>query len=270
MIHEEHGLIVFIDMQPSEQLGVDKSCVGVMCGVFASSSFISNLKQYKNTPKDERILRVDDIANEMTERQLRGIGCVAHFESIEKFGNEMLDTMPEKVAEKIGKQFKFDSIRIGENVAKVMPWYAVGLSAIALKSAPYAQRLNLKKVLLLLDKLPGNSSDSLMFLRRMNNHPKIFPEWEECEKKYDLKFTIANMESFQNMAGEMDIPNNHPEIIYADWLAHSIFAAANCVSLLDKPANRDEEYRSKIASIFLELHKNKLVTLLPLEDLRLS
>ena len=205
-------------MQPSEQIGVDKKCVGVMCGVFAKTNIMSNLKQYKDTPSDERILIAENIANQMMEDEVRGIGCIAYFESIEKLGNEMLDSMPEKVAKKIGKQYKFNSTKIGEKVAKVMPWYAAGLSAIALKSAWYANALKQKKVLLLLDKLPGNSSDSLEFLRRMNHHPTLLPAWKECEEKFDLKFTIANMESFENIAGEMDNPDNHSEMIYVDWL----------------------------------------------------
>lgn len=254
-------------MQPSEQLGALDSCVGVMCGVFADAKGIPELKQYKNTPNDERALIADEIGTKMTELQVRSIGCIAHFREIERFGLELLDSMPEKVAKKVGKQFKFGRRKIGEKVATVMPWYAVALSVIALKSAPWAQQYNQEKILLIIDNLPGNSSDSIEFLRRMNHHPEICPAWKECEENYNVKFTIANMESFQNDQAEMDIPDNHHAMIFADWLAHSIFAAANDVSLLDKPAVRDEHYKSKIASIWAKLHEAKLAEIIPIQGI---
>jgi hypothetical protein len=255
MIHEDHGLVIFIDMQPSEQLGPSDDCVGVLCGVFSGAIGIAGLTQYKNKPHTDRVSSSDEIGERMVGLQIRSIGCVASFGEIKRIGEKILNSMPKKVATKVatkkGVIFEFDNKKINHKTAVVLAWYAIALSVIAIKYSPLARFNKQSKMLLIIDNLPGCPSDSIKFLRRMNHHPKIVSELERCKKEFKVEFTYANM----GYEKKEDEPDNHHGMIFADWLAHSLYISKNIVEYIDKPAIRNEDYKSKLASIWFKLEE---------------
>ncbi len=175
MIDPNHGLIVFIDAQPSEQEQPEelKNSLGVICGVFFRNMTMSfsNLKDYKSTCKNERVSTSQEITRQLIMQGVMTIGCFAKFSEIEAYGDSLLDRIPEELAKSYEKKFHFKGKKINRKMAKVLLWYAHCLSEITRDSVSYAREKNQSKLFLALDNLPGNSSTSLSFLNLIINDP---------------------------------------------------------------------------------------------------
>jgi hypothetical protein len=104
-------------------------------------------------------------------------------------------------------------------------------------------------------------------VRRLSHHPDLFTCWKNSEAQYGVKFTIANIESFRGPDGIERPGKDHPGLVLADWLAHSVYAAKNTHDRLDGGAGRSEEYRRALIAPFFELYNRKRITLVPLENL---
>ncbi|MDX2362002.1 MAG: hypothetical protein QNK23_14425 [Crocinitomicaceae bacterium] len=270
MIHSEHGLIVFIDMQPTEQVNSNTESVGVLCGIVTDKNGIKGLKQYKEVPSAERVKLCEGIARTLTMNENRAIACISRFSQIQRLSQEFLESMPETVAKKKGNRYYIGSKRINEKVAQVLPWYGVGLSAIAIRCIPWAKKFNLNKLTLIIDKLPGDASNSMEFLRRMTLHPEVAEELIKVQKKFGVIVSVANMDAFSDGETLIDDPNCHHGMVIADWVAHSIYAASNKVEELDKPAKRNEDYRLELSKIWNEMRKANLADIIPIDNISLK
>lgn len=249
MIHPEHGLIVFIDMQPSEQEQSDelKNTFGVVCGVFFKNELLtfSNLRQYKDTPFHERIATSQEITKQLIMQGVMTIGCYTKFSEMENYGNALLEIIPEELAKRksVGK-LHFKNKKINEKIAKILPWYTYTLLEIVRDSIKYAKQKGQSKLFLALDNLPGDSVTSLAFLNLICNDPFFKKELTKYQDENQIEITYGNIES-------------HPGMTYIDWLVHSLHAFVNDADAIDKPASRTEEYRKEIASIWECLEMNE-------------
>lgn len=249
MIHPEHGLIVFIDMQPSEQEQSDelKNTFGVVCGVFFKNELLafSNLRQYKDTPFQERIAASKEITKQLIMQGVMTIGCYTTFSEMENYGNALLEIIPEELAKrKSAGKLHFKSKKINEKIAKILPWYTHTILEIVRYSIKYAKEKSQSKLFLALDNLPGDSVSSFAFFNLICNDPFFKKELIKFQDEHQIKITFGNIE-------------NHPGMAYVDWLAHSLHAFVNNADSIDKPASRTEEYRKGIASVWECLEINK-------------
>lgn len=242
MIDPNHGLIVFIDAQPSEQEQPEelKNSLGVICGVFFRNMTMSfaNLKDYKNTPQDERVVITQAIIKQLMTHSVITTGCYAKHSEIEDYGNYLLERLPEELAKKIKRgQLKFNGNIINEKMARILLWYAHCLLEITRESVSYAKERDQSKLFLALDMLPGVPKSSLSFLKLILDDPYFKELFIELETECLVKIGYGYIDS-------------HHGMIYADWVVHSLHAFVNKAEAIDKPANRTEEYRKGIAALW--------------------
>lgn len=234
MIDTEKGLIVFIDARPSEQEQPKelKNSLGVICGVFFRNMTMSfaNLKEYKDTPYNERVSTSQGITKQLIMQGVMTIGCTAKFSEIEAYGDSLLDRIPEELEKKYEK-------KANRKIAKVLFWYAHCLLEITRDSVGYAKEKNQTKLFLALDNLPSDPSKYLSFLNVIVNDPFFKEPLVELGKNNGVDISFGNIES-------------HQGLIYADWVVHSLHASLNNADTIDKPANRTEEYRKGIAALW--------------------
>lgn len=272
MIHNQHGLMLFSDVQPSEQLSQDPITIycflAVMC---LDPKAIQSFKQYKATEAGDRPQIAKELADILRSNEsIRAIGFVGTPESIEKFGKELLATVPEKTINRRGKKYKIGKKKVDNKAAEVLPWFSVCLLFMGLRAANWAKQLKQTKVTLVLDKLPASPETSMEMVRRISHHPELFPLWKDMEEAFGVSFHITNMQNYHDEQGNTKEADEHPCMVLADWLAHSMFAASNKPEELDGIANRDEEYRTALAAPWLALYECKRFDLLPVNNLTLS
>lgn len=244
MIDPNHGLIVFIDAQPSEQEQPEelKNSLGVICGVTFKNMTMSfpNLKDYKTPRRGKRISTAQEVTRQLLMQGVMTIGCFAKFSEIEEYGEYFLNRVPKELATSDHERLYFKDKSINRKMAKVLLWYAHCLLEIIRCSVSYAREKNQSKLFLALDNLPGNSSTSLSFLNLITNDPFFKEPLVELGKNNGVNISFGNIDS-------------HQGLIYADWVVHSLHASVNNPEVLDKLANRTEEYRQGIASMWEEL-----------------
>lgn len=268
MYNDTHGLMVTIDVQPSEQLGYREDLLACICASICDDKGLTDLVQYKCTEAKNRPDESGHLADFLSKNNyIHAIGIFARYKSIEKFGRDFLSTIPAKVAIKNGKHYKINGKNVNEKVALMLPWLAASFCFIALKAAKWAKELKQTKVTLISDKLPGSPDIAMEFMRRLSHHPDILPAWKETEQKYGVKFSIANMGSYTTVDQLVHHPDQHPTMIMTDWLAHSVFAAINKAEDLDGGAFRDEEYRLALIKPYHALYSKKSMTLLSVDKL---
>ena len=120
---------------------------------------------------------------------------------------------------------------------------------------------------LIADKLPGSPEIAMEFLRRLSHHPDIFPLWKKTQEEFNVVFNVGNMCSYKTADGVEHKPDEHPAMIMADWLAHSLFAATNKAEDLDGDVERDEEFRKALTEPWFALYENELMDFVPLNNL---
>ncbi len=268
MIHKKHGLMIMIDAQPSEQINYHGDLIGCICGVFCHPSGVKGLKQYKDTAAGDRPNVALGLAKKLDSKNIvDAIAIIARYKSIERYGKEFLKDLPEKVAKKNGKRYKIQGKKVNQKLALLLPWYAVALCMIGLRAAIWAKRIGARKVTLVTDKLPGSEIIGMEFLRRISHHPEIFPMWRKTEEEYKVKFHITNMGSFRSKDGTDQHPDDHPAMIMADWLVHSVFAASNHRKDLDGGVGRSEEYRRSLTEPWFKLYEKEKMILMPIDNI---
>jgi len=260
--------MITIDVQPSEQLGYRDDLFACVCASICEDKGLPNLLQYKDTEAKNRPMEAKRLANYFSKNNnVHAIGFFARFNSIEKYGDDFLSSIPDRVAVKKGNNYRINGKNINKKSALMLPWLGAAFCLIGLKAAIWAKKLKQTKVTLISDKLPGSPDISMEFLRRLSHHPDIFPAWKEAEKKYGIKFLVANMGSYTTSDNITHPPDDHPTMIMSDWLAHSVFAAINKAEDLDGIALRNEEYRQALIEPYYTLYNRKLMTLLSLDNL---
>jgi len=272
MINSTYGLMLFSDIQPSEQIEANLNQTYCFASVLCLDvSIIAEFKQYKDTEAKLRPGTAQKLAKILKgNKSIRAVGFIARPDAIERFGNDFLATVPPKAIKKSGAKYKVDKNKLSNKLVKFLPWYALGLCLTGLQGAIWAKNLNIKNVTLIPDRLPVSPASMMELVSRISHHPELFPLWKESEEKYGVKFEISNMESYVDADGITRSGVNHPCMVLADWLAHSMYASSNKAGDLDGIAKRNEEYRQAISEPWFALYNEKRFILVPLERIVLS
>ena len=225
--HTTHGLLVYIDAQPDEQLqrsNLTLCLTGLICDQDAG---LVDLIQFKDTPISDRVSEANrlETAIRSGEITVRSISMVAPYSDIERYAVEAEGKLA-NVMSRRGKRYVVEGKRLSRNTALAMIWYAVGQNLIGLAAAKWAKSLGLDRVTLFLDSLPGAPNVAMKLLRKIAMESELAQLWLKTVTDTGVEFQIGNMGSWRVNAGEPEqSPIEHPHFILTDWIAHSLFAS---------------------------------------------
>ena len=221
--------MLFVDVQPSEQLAFlpdQVYClVAVMC---LDKAGFPGLLQYKCTHAVDRPAIAKDLATYLgTKNDIRGVGFVARESSIRRYSNEVLSQIPHTAVPMHNKQYKTGKGKVNFKVGDVLPWYSACLNLIGLKAATWAKWLKQSKITILVDRLPGSPEAAMEMTRLLSHRPELDPLWKRTKEAYEVEFEIANLLDYGATGDDPKSADEHPCMILADRIAHSVFAANN-------------------------------------------
>lgn len=281
VVTQQGELVVHVDVAPSEQVDDPQDMTTrCMVGLVADSDTgVERLKQYKHTrakrnrtgkKKAAEARRIVE-AVKGGDPSLHVIACAARGAEWYRFGEELLGSLPTRVARPEAAGYRVGRDYVPAATARALGCYAVGLFAMGEGVSRWAEKLGLRKVKMLLDRLPssdvGNPRELLM---RISHHPDIFPIWNEIQTKRGVKFEFGDDWVYRNPGG-VDRPGaEHPNSILTDWVARSLATNFDPDLWLAESQARTVEQRQDIGSIFHELHVQKRVQLISLERLTLE
>jgi hypothetical protein len=201
------------------------------------------------------------------------VSIVATFAAIERYATAQARFL-EGVMRKQGERYVIGGKRIGSNIALSMVWYAVAQNFIGLRAACWAKSMGLKRITLILDSLPGDSSTAMNLVRRVSQESELAQLWVQTIESTGVHFRITNMKSYRAREGDVERPaKEYPHSILVDWISHSLYASFVCNqdAFLDKHTTRtaDEkvEYLSAIKAPWFWLYQNKRGPFVSLERL---
>lgn len=275
-VHPEHGLLVYLDATPDEQLKRGSSLTLALTGLVCDQdSGVENLKQFKDTEFSDRADEARRIhaSLESGVLSLYTVSMAAPYESIERFASAQAALL-ENVLRKKGKRYVIDGKRLSTDTALAMVWYAVAQNLIGLRAAHWAKNMGLKRVTLILDTLPAVPATAMNLVRKVSTESDLAKLWLETITKTGVSFQITNMKEYRPREGEPARPaKEHPHAILVDWITHSLFACFedNQEYFLGKhPDRTDEEkadYLQAMKSPWFWLHENNRDLLVPLRNL---
>lgn len=281
VISVQGELIVHIDVTPSEQVFPDDKTVLCMLGLVCDEpEGLVGLKQYKyTTAKGNSIAKKARVANQITEAinqdklSLHAVACLAQRDRWYQFGLDFLNKIPSTVLETTDTGYLLDGDYIPHQTAAAMATYATGLAVIALRASIWSQALGVKKIKILLDRLPNRDvGDATKLLNVIVHHPQeSMPIWNDMREKFDVDFEFGDNWFYQPQAGAPQLSGkNHPNAIITDWIAQSAFAAGNSHAWRGSSPRTTEEHRKSIAGPFFALHEKRRLHVVSLNNLVVS
>ena len=273
-VYEKNGLTLFIDGMPDEQVVSNPELVMCLVGIISVDRLgVPGLKQYKDVPARDRPEIAQNLAQQIRNDALEvfGIATCAHSSEVARYGEKFLSILPKGVVKPVNeKRIRVGKEKLGLNVSLVIPWYAVSLVCMGLRTAIWARQINESRVSIILDLLPSAPSTAMKLLQLISYHPELSQLWEETMTKFSVDFQFGNMNTFTTLDGSKYSAKDHPGLILADWFSHSVFAACNSAHTLDGSVGRSEEYRRALTAPFFALHEKKKINVIPLNKLVVS
>ena len=275
-VHSEHGLLVYLDATPDEQLKGDSSLTLVLTGLVCDQDAgVENLKQFKDTEFPDRASEARRIRTSLADGtlSLHTVSTAASYKSVERFAAAQAKLL-ENVLHKMGKRYIVNGKRLSADTALAMVWYAVAQNLIGLRAAHWAKAMGLKRVTLLLDTLPAAPEIAMNLVRKISTESDLAKLWQQTIKATGVHFQIGNMKDYRPKEGEPTRPGKeHPHAILVDWISHSLFASFedNQDYFLGKHPNRTPEekaeYLEAVKAPWFWLYENKRDLLVPLNSL---
>ncbi|MEL6415182.1 MAG: hypothetical protein AAFQ15_09625 [Pseudomonadota bacterium] len=234
------------------------------------------LKQYKNTTaKGNSIAKKARIAEALTnaissnELSLHTVACLGHGEQWHRYGRAFMGSLPTGIVSWSENGFCVDGTYVPAPTAYAMATYAAGLSLICLRAAIWARNIDCKKITVLMDKLPNKDvGDATKLLQVIQQHPESIPIWTDMKKTFGVDFTFGDEWNYRPTAADYNRPGkDHPNAILTDWVAQSVYAAANPAEWLGKSPKATEEHRKSVAGPFFALQENKRIKVCSLNNL---
>ena len=245
--------MVFIDAQPSETLGAradeNVSVVGVVSSLDHGLDGLSQYKRPRAHRRPEMALLLSN-AIEQDEVELNAVACHSSFRQVDRFGSEVLATVPDKVVSRNAEigDYDFRHHSLPRDIAVFAAWYAAAIVFIGQRVAFWANKIDTSKVTLICDHFPTSSErvmKSIMTATLLC--PGLKRCWDKSKEKYGVSFSVTNLSSVQTPQDSEPKPGKeHAEMIFADWLVHSHYAEINPTDYYDTDTKRDEEYRIAI------------------------
>lgn len=271
--HAEHGLLVFIDASPSEQLDLksdSKVCfVAVICN---EDNTIDDLYQFKVGSWKQKLKRAEMLVNAIKNDDISilAYGLSARQKTLLPWAIETLN----QALQKIGASWTDDAEKLHWNSNVYPRTQAFGLGAYSsvltifgLTVAHWTKNAGLSKATMILDDLPCGSAKAMPLLMELSYNAESFKGWEENIALDDASFTITNMESYTTPEGETCAAKEHPHFIIADWLAASLRARHDPASFVGKNnRSRPEHEVALIAEVWSALEKKGSATERDLDD----
>lgn len=246
--------MVFIDAQPSETLGPRADEGASVVGVVSSLDHgLDGLSQYKDRRWHRRPQVAELLSNaiEQDQVELNAFACHTTFRHVERFGSEVLATVPDEVASRNSEtgRYEFPNHSLARDVAVFAAWYAAAIVFIGQRAGLWASKLDTEKVTLICDHFPTKTE---RVMKSVMTATLLCPDlkkcWDESKKKYGVSYVVANLSNWNKPQDPNPRPrNDHPGMIFADWLAHSHHAEFNPTDYHDTDIRRDEDYRRAIA-----------------------
>lgn len=279
VVTKSNELVLHVDVSPSEQVTDPRdSTVRSMIGLVSDmSGGLQGLREFKDTTSKNKAAKQaregDRIvaALDNGDLSLHVVACLGHGSQWYRFGGELLSTLPDRVARRRTRGYVVDGQFIPLSTARAMGTYAAGLSFICLRASMWAQKLNVAKILVLMDKLPTKDvGDATKLLRVLQHHPDLHPAWKDMRESFGVEFNFGDDWAY-NDPGEMPRPGKeHPNAILTDWVAQSTSAAANSKEWISGSKKRTEDLRRGVVGPFFALHKSKRLRVVSVDGLTIS
>ncbi|MET1259425.1 hypothetical protein ABV409_08785 [Flagellimonas sp. DF-77] len=270
-VHKEHGLLVFVDVSPSEQIVVKGevnfsfendhkwSMVGV---VVDEDEGVKGLKQYKSGTWKKKLEHAENLVKAIDKKEINiyASGFISTQLTLMHLVRDVFNQANKSLGGKWLDNFtkyNWSDFDYPRSLMFGICGYTSMLSFIGLRVAIWLNRMGVKKATFLLDRLPTNSAKALEFSEALTKNSGTNTNWKENSKIANGgSFTFANLKSYKDSKGKKRSGEDHPNFIIADWLAVSM--RANCMpkSFIDGQGNpRPTEEINKIAIIWQKLKK---------------
>ncbi|MEW6144317.1 MAG: hypothetical protein AB1598_04780 [Thermodesulfobacteriota bacterium] len=267
MLHKDHGLVIYVDCQPSEQINdqlndITACLIGLCC---LQPEIFDKYEQYKNVPSLDRPLVAEEIAKDLNACDyIYCYGTYAKLSAIktigEKFISKAQDSLPDDVIKKKANIFKVLKRNLNHNSAFFIPWYSLSLFLMCYQFSQIANKLNQRNMLFSLDRFPGDPKGSMQFLKIISQYPHMLEASKRIEEKYGVTIMIANQKSYVDNDSVRKDARSHPGMVLIDWIVHSVYSAMNNLANVDT-GTRDEEYRESIIRPYQILKERNLIHL---------
>lgn len=261
MIHNDYGLLVYIDGHPSDTLGERPNESPTVAGIVTNvDQPIEWLSQYKQVRVNRRLKLAAQIVNsiEQGEFEINAFSCFTSFREIERYGSEVLGCLPREVVERKGEIFKFRDFELPKDIAIYAAWYATAIIFIGQRAAQWANALDVRRVQLICDHFPGNSTEVMQAIMAATLLcPSNRMCWDESKERYGVEFGVSNLGQVASPNGDLFDHKDYVQMQIVDWIAHAHYAYTNPDGFWDGNKKRDEAYRLEMQKLWIAISKQK-------------
>ena len=257
--HKDHGLLVFVDASPSEQIDLksnSKICfTSIVCD---NEEGISGLHQFKVGSWKQKLKRAH-IFSEAIEQDtvsIHAFSITARQNTFTPWAVDILNQSRKSIGarwKEDTKTFCWNGIEFPRSQTLGIGAYASVLTIIGLNVAHWLKNIEINKATIVLDNLPLGSIHGMALMHELVKNSFCGELWDENCRTAKGNFTITNMESYTDKHGKTYSAKNHPHFIIADWLAAYLRAQHDPESFKGKNKPRQTNEVAVIAKIWQKL-----------------
>lgn len=261
MVHKDHGLLVFVDVSPTEQLDLKnntKICfTSVVCD---SEEGLPGLHQFKVGKWKQKLKRAKQLkqAIRFDQISIHAYGLTARQETIVKWSTDILN----QSTAKIGANWNEDASTYSWNgriyprsIALGIAAYACVLPIFGLNVSYWLKNMSENKATIILDNLPLGSASGMDLLNALSINSSCKDLWKQNRQISNAVFHFTNMESFTTKEGKTFSAKKHPNFIIADWLAASLRANHDPSEFIGKKYPHPSSEIAIVGQVWKELSK---------------
>ena len=273
-VDKTHGLLVYVDVSPSEQLDLKNNKMISMAGVVVDEDDgLPGLKQFKNGTWPKKMDHAANIVESIEKEEISifAAGFTASEETLLSLVSDVFNVAHKELGGKWSEDtesYRWNDFDYPRSLLLGLCAYSVMLSAIGIKVSDWLGKMNIDRSTFLLDKLPTDPEKSMKMLEALTKFSDVRNNWLENEKRADGKnYRFANLGKYRDKNGKIRGGKSHPHFAIADWLAVSMRAKAMPQSFIDgdrKP--RPPEDVRTIASIWDKLLSSNRAFHINLDD----
>lgn len=276
--HKKHGLLVYVDVSPFEQItlkGDSKICM--VGAIVDKDEGILKLKQYKLGTWKKKMEHAKRIisAIENDEISIHAIGFVSFEKTLMPWVvdifNEANTELKGKWVENGTKSYNWKGYNYSYALMFGICAHVAILSIIGLRVSYWLKKMKINKATFLLDRFPQNPEKALLMSEALTKLSKTKTNWKENSRIANgANFAFANLGNYTDALGKTKDGKNHPHFVIVDWLAVSM--RANFMPNSFKDGNGDQRDANDIkiiASIWNKLKDKNTAVERDLDDANL-
>ncbi len=252
MWSERHGLLCWVDAQPSEQVcATDPDTIHTVVGLIASNPEPFRwLRQYKQVRgADRKVKHARRLESAIAPPcRVQGIACTATADDYRRYGDHLMPSFPHSLMHRDDSRYHAVGTTHPESFALAAPTYAASLLVIAAWARAIAHGEGHAVVTLFVDSPPfdDESAGSMRLLQLVAQHGEL---------AHAAHGSIAH-ESDKLDAYIGRAPTDHALSNLVDWIARSVNAELDGRRwLMEGAEGRTEEQRQAIAAPFVALRR---------------